>query len=65
MQYDYSDAPPPRGPELIPLGTIATVVVHIRPGGVGEDGLLKRSSKGDCEMLDLEFVLVDGDYARR
>jgi hypothetical protein len=65
MQYDYSDAPPPRGPELIPPGTIATVVVHIRPGGVGEDELLKRSSKGDCEMLDLELVLVDGDHARR
>ena len=63
--YDYSVAPPPRGFELIPHGTIATVVLHIRPGGVGEDGLLKRSQEGDCDMLDIEYVIVDGPYARR
>ena len=39
--------------------------MRIRPGGAGEDGLLKRSKEGDCEMLDCEFVLVDGPYARR
>jgi hypothetical protein len=51
MPYDYTDAPPPRDIELIPHGTIATVVLHIRAGNVGEDGKLKRSAKGDCEML--------------
>jgi hypothetical protein len=66
MPYDYSTAPPPRDSELIPHGTIATVVMHIRPGGrAGEDGLLKRSKNGDCEMLDIEYVVVDGPYARR
>jgi len=65
MPYDYSDAPPPRGFDLIPHGTIAIVVLHIRPGGVGEDGLLKRSEDGTCEMLDLECTVVDGPYARR
>jgi hypothetical protein len=65
MPYDYSTAPPPRDLELIPHGTIATVVMHIRPGGAGEDGLLKRSRNGDCEMLDIEYVVVDGTYARR
>jgi hypothetical protein len=39
--------------------------MRIRPGNAGEDGLLKRSARGDCEMLDLEFVVVDGPYARR
>ena len=63
--YDYSVAPPPRGFELIPHGTIATVVLYIRPGGVGEDGLLKRSQEGGCDMLDIEYVIVDGPYARR
>jgi hypothetical protein len=63
--YDYSAAPPPRGFELIPHGTIATVVLHIRPGGLGEDGLLKRSQEGGCDMLDIEYVIVDGPYARR
>jgi hypothetical protein len=65
MPYDYSTAPPPRDIDLIPHGTIATVVMHVRPGGAGEDGLLKRSKNGDCEMLDIEYVVVDGSYARR
>ncbi len=64
MPYDYSSAPPSRD-ELIPAGTIASVQMRIRPGNAGEDGLLKRSAKGDCEMLDCEFVLVDGPYSRR
>jgi hypothetical protein len=65
MPYDYTEAPPPREIELVPHGTVATVVLRIRPGNAGEDGLLKRSAKGDCEMLDLEFVIVDGQFARR
>ena len=65
MPYDYSSAPPPRGFDLIPHGTEATVIMHLRHGGAGEDGLLKRSKNGDCEMLDIEYVVVDGEYARR
>jgi hypothetical protein len=48
--------------ELIPHDTVATCVLHIRPGGVGEDGLLKRTSKGDAEMLECEFTVADGTY---
>jgi hypothetical protein len=65
MPYDYSSAPPPRDIELIPASTVASVQMRIRPGGVGEGGLLKRSKDGTCEMLDCEFVLVDGPYSRR
>ena len=65
MAYDYTEAPEQRGIELIPAGTIATVQLTIRPGGAGEDGLLKRSKDGDCEMLDCEFVVVDGPHAKR
>jgi hypothetical protein len=64
MPFDYSDAPPPQF-ELIPAGTIATIGMHIRPGNAGEDGLLKRSKDGTCEMLDVEFTVVDGNYAKR
>jgi hypothetical protein len=63
--HDYSKAPPPRGFELIPPGTLATVIMRIRPGGVGEDELLTRSKEGDCEMLNVEYTVVDGPYARR
>ena len=64
MPYDYTDAPPPQF-ELIPHGTVATVVLHIRAGNVGEDGMLKRSKDGGCEMLDCEFVVADGPFKGR
>src|SRR5262245_42424240 len=63
--YDYTNAPPPREMELIPNNTIASIGMHIRAGNAGEDGMLKRSAKGDCEMLDVEFTLLDGPYAKR
>jgi hypothetical protein len=65
MAYDYTDAPEQRGNELIPADTIATVQLTIRPGGAGEGGLLKRSKDGGCEMIDAEFVVVDGPHAKR
>jgi hypothetical protein len=64
LAYDYSNDTP-RERELIPSGTICTVVLHIRSGNAGEDGLLKRSKDGGCEMLDLEFTVVDGPHAKR
>jgi hypothetical protein len=65
MPYDYNAAPPPREFELIPAGTIASISMKVRPGGVGEGGYLKRSKDGGCEMLDLELVVLDGPFARR
>jgi hypothetical protein len=64
MPYDYTDAPPPRD-ELIPHGTVATLSLHIRAGGVGEDGMCKRTKAGDAEMLDIEFIVVDGSHKGR
>jgi len=65
MPHDYSTAPPPDEVNLSPDGTIATVVVNIRPGGVGEDQLLKRSQNGECELLECDIVVVDGPNARK
>jgi hypothetical protein len=39
--------------------------MRIRPGGVGEEGMCKRTKNGDAEMLDCEFVVVDGEHAKR
>jgi hypothetical protein len=64
MPYDYTDAPPPQF-ELIPQDTIATQVLHIRPGGVGEDGMLTRSKDGTCEMLAVVITIADGLYKGR
>ena len=65
MAFNYSDAPEQRSDELIPAGTVATLRLHIRRGHVGESGLLTRSKDGTCEMLDCEFVVVDGPHIRR
>lgn len=65
MPYDYSDAPPPRDFDLVPSNTVATCCLHIQGGGAGEEGMLKRSRDGRCEMLSLEFVVVDGEFAKR
>ena len=66
MPFDYSQTDDPRDfSELIPHGTIATVQLRIRPGNAGPGGIYKRTAKGDAEMLDCEFVVVDGPYAKR
>jgi hypothetical protein len=62
---NLNDAGPQRGFDLIPAGTICTVQMIIRMGGAGEDGWLKRSASSDCEGLDVEFTVVDGEYAKR
>jgi hypothetical protein len=63
MTFDYSD--PPRGNNLIPDGTVATVQMHVRAGNAGEDGMLTRSKDGGSEYLDCEFVIIEGPYAKR
>ena len=65
MAFDYTEAPEQRGDGPIPDGTVATVQLTIRPGGAGENGLLKRSQDGGCEMLDCELVLIDSSHAKR
>ena len=66
MPFDYSQAAEPRDfSELIPHNTIATTQMRIRPGNAGPDGLYKRTAKGDAEMLDCEFVVVDGEFVKR
>jgi hypothetical protein len=51
--------------ELIPDKTVAVVQLNIRPGNAGEDGLLKRSKNGEAEMLDCQFTVVEGKFAKR
>ena len=72
MNYDLNDAAPQMAPmgELIPDGTFARVMMKLRPGGAngGSDmdaGLLKASPHSDAKMLDCEFTVVEGPFARR
>src|SRR4051794_36396803 len=64
MPFDYNKAPDQFG-ELIPDGTMVVLRLNIRPGGVGEDGLCKRSKDGSHEYLDCEFSVIGGEYAKR
>jgi hypothetical protein len=72
MSFDLNDAQPTTAGAPIPDGTFAKVVMVIRPGGVDGEadvdrGLLKRSGNPDSDvvMLDCEFTVVGGPYARR
>jgi hypothetical protein len=51
--------------DLIPANTIAPVVMTVRPGGKGEDGWFRESQSSDAIMLDCEFTVSAGPYARR
>jgi hypothetical protein len=62
---DFNDAGAQRSFDVIPDGTIATVCMTIRAGNAGEGGWLRRAKDGASEALDLEFVVLDGPYAKR
>jgi hypothetical protein len=63
MPYDYTNAPSEQ--ELIPHGTVCALLMRIKPGSAGEDGMLTRSRNGDCEILKTEFTILEGDHQRR
>ena len=41
------------------------LVMRIKPGNCGIDGLCKRSSKGDSEGLDVEYIVQGDKYDKR
>jgi hypothetical protein len=53
------------GLDVIPAGTMVELVMKIRPGSIGLENLLKRSSKGDSEGLDVEYTVKGGEYDGR
>jgi hypothetical protein len=71
MNFDFNDADPQMVfGDLIPDGTFAKLRMTIRAGGV--DGaapmdarLLKASTTSDAKMLDCEFTVIEGPYAKR
>lgn len=65
MSFDFNDAEQSKPRDsLIPHGTVVPVQMTVRPGGAGDGGWLKRSAK-DALMVDAEFTVVEGEFARR
>jgi hypothetical protein len=70
--FDMNDAELPRGSEIIPDGSYAKVIMHIRRGGTdghgeADRGLLKpsKSPGSDVLSLDCEFTVLAGPHAKR
>lgn len=72
MTFDMNDVAPQQSGDLIPDGTFAKVTMSIRKGGTDganehDRGLLKASNQpgSDVLMVDAEFTVADGPFARR
>lgn len=72
MTFDMNDVAPQTSGDLIPDGVFAKVAMSIRKGGAdgmseADRGLLKPSNQpgSDVMMLDAEFTVLEGVYARR
>jgi hypothetical protein len=62
MSLGLESANKSQGFDVIPAGTQCVLVMKIRPGTVGLEGLLKRTKAGNAAMLDVEFTVLGGDY---
>lgn len=65
MSFDFGNAATQSGNTLIPKNTIARLVMSLRPGGHGEGGWLRQNKAGNALMLDCEFTVAEGEFARR
>jgi hypothetical protein len=65
MALNLNTANKTQGLEVIPAGTLVTLVMKIRAGTIGVEGLCKRSSKGDSEGVDVEYTVKDGEHDGR
>lgn len=66
MSYDFNDAESNSNTgDLIPKGTVAPVILTIRPGGTGDGGWLTQSRNSPYQYLDCEFTITGGPFARR
>lgn len=65
MTIDFNSAERQQDFGLIPAKTIVPLVMNIRPGGSGGDGWYTASKNSDAMMLDVEFTVSEGPYAKR
>lgn len=62
MAMNFKDAPAQTGGgDTVPPG-LYKLRITLRPGGAGDDGVLKLAKNMATEMLDLKFDIVSGAY---
>jgi hypothetical protein len=63
MPMNFKDAPPQAGGgDVVPPG-LYKLRINLRPGGAGDDGLLKDSKSFTSQYLDFKFDIISGSYA--
>jgi hypothetical protein len=62
---DFNNAEKQTSFELIPDKTIVPVIMTLKAGGAGDGGWLKSSQTSDNLMLDVEFTVTEGEFAKR
>jgi len=65
MALNLGTASKTQGFEVVPAGTLVTLVMRIRAGTIGVEKLCKRSSKGDSEGVDIEYTVLGGEFDGR
>ena len=63
--FDFNSAERQQSFELIPAGTIVPLIMVIKPGGSGDGGWLTASKNSDAMMLNCEFTVTEGSFAKR
>lgn len=63
--FDFNTAEEQRWGDLIPDGAMVNLHLTIRPGQAGDGGWLRPNKAGDKLMLDCEFTVTDGPFAKR
>jgi len=65
MTIDLNDAGTQQSRDVLPDNCLVNVVLTIKPGGAGDDGMLTTAKDGNSEHLNCEFTVFDGEHAKR
>lgn len=65
MSMDFNDAESNTSFDVIPSGTVAPMILTIKPGSTGEGGWESTSGTSNYTWLSCEFTITEGKFANR
>ena len=65
MTINFNDAEMQQEYSLIPANTFAKARLVLKPGNHFNDPMLTSSKNGDSSYLNVEFIILEGRYAKR